>query len=84
MDSAVAKFAGVDECRYFRDTDFPKYHFRQGESNPMLHFFGEWSKDERASTKMTSLSMCTQLCLCLLHKVECLYYRICEYYWQSN
>ena len=57
MDSAVAKFAGVDECRYFRDTDFPKYHFRQGESNPMLHFFGEWSKDERASTKMTSLSM---------------------------
>jgi hypothetical protein len=45
MDSAVAKFVGVDECRYFRDTDFPKFHFRKGDFNPMLHFFGEWSKD---------------------------------------
>ena len=23
----------------------------------MLHFFGEWSKDERESTKMSSLSL---------------------------
>ncbi len=57
MDSAVAEFVGVDECRYFRDTDFPKYHFSKGDFNPMLHFFGEWSKDERVSTKMSSLSM---------------------------
>ena len=26
-------------------------------NNPMLHFFGEWSKDERESTKMSSLTM---------------------------
>jgi hypothetical protein len=57
MDSAVAKFVGVDECSYFRDTDFPKFHFHKGDFNPMLHFFGEWSKDERVSTKMSSLSM---------------------------
>ncbi len=52
MDSAVAEFLGVYECNYFRDTDFPKYHFRQGGFNPMLHFFGVWSKDECVSTKM--------------------------------
>jgi hypothetical protein len=57
MDSAVAGFLGVHECSYFRDTDFPKYHFRKGDFNPMLQFFGEWSKDERISTKMSSLSM---------------------------
>jgi hypothetical protein len=57
MDSAVAEFLGVHECSYFRDTDFPKFHFRKGDFNPMLRFFGEWSKDERVSTKMSSLSM---------------------------
>ena len=57
MDSAVAEFLGVLECSYFRDTDFPKYHFGQEGFNPMLRFFGEWSKDERISTKMSSLSM---------------------------
>ncbi len=57
MDSAVAELLGVHECSYFRDTDFPKYHFGQGGFNPMLHFFGEWSKDDRVCTKMTSLSM---------------------------
>ena len=57
MDSAVAEFLGVLECSYFRDTDFPKYHFSKGDFNPMLHFFGEWSKDERESTTMSSLSM---------------------------
>jgi hypothetical protein len=57
MDSTVAKFVGVDECSYFRDTDFPKFHFHKGDINPMLRFFGEWSKDERVSTKMSSLSM---------------------------
>ena len=38
MDSAVAEFVGVLECSYFRDTDFPKFHFRYGDFNPMLHF----------------------------------------------
>ena len=56
MDSAVAEFLGVYECSYFRDTDFPKYHFGQGRFNPMLHFFGEWSKDDHVCTKMSSLS----------------------------
>jgi len=57
MDSAVAKFLGVDECSYFRDTDFPKFHFCNGDFNPMLRFLGKWSKDERESTKMSSLTM---------------------------
>jgi len=57
MDSAVTEFVGVDECRYFRDTDFPKYHFGQEGFNPMLHVFGEWTEDECVSTKMSSLSM---------------------------
>ena len=48
---------GVHECSYFRDTDFPKYNFGQEGFNLLLHFFGEWSKDERESTKMSSLSM---------------------------
>jgi hypothetical protein len=56
-DSAVAEFVGVHECSYFRDTDFPKFHLSQEGFNPMPHFFGEWSKDERESTKMSSLSM---------------------------
>ena len=38
MDSAIAEFLGVNECSYFRDTDFPKYHFRKGDFNPMLQF----------------------------------------------
>jgi len=57
MDFTVAEFLGVHECSYFRDTDFPKYHFGQEGFNPMLHFFGEWSKDDRVCTKMSSLSM---------------------------
>ena len=57
MDSAVAEFLSVYECSYFRDTDFPKYHFRRGGFNPMLHVFGEWSKDEPVSTKLSSLSL---------------------------
>ena len=57
MDSAVAEFLSVYECNYFRDTDFPKYHFSQGGFNPMLHFFSEWTEDERVRTKMSSLSM---------------------------
>jgi len=57
MDSAVAEFLGVLECSYFRDTDFPKFRFCNGDFNPMLHFFGEWSKEERESTKMSSLTM---------------------------
>jgi hypothetical protein len=57
MDSAVAEFLGVYECNYFWDTDFPKYHFSQGGFNPMLHFFNEWTEDERVRTKMSSLSM---------------------------
>ena len=45
MDSAVAEFLGVYECSYFRETDFPRYNFLQGGSNPisvsiMLHFVG--------------------------------------------
>ena len=59
MDCAVAEFLGVYECSYFRDTDFPRNHFRQGESNPMLQlqFSSECIEDERVSTKLSSLSM---------------------------
>ncbi len=57
MDSAVTEFLGVHECSYFRDTEFLNYHFRKGDFNPMLHFFGELSKDECISRKMSSLSM---------------------------
>ena len=56
LDSAVAAFLGVYEWSYFGETDFPRYHF-QGGFNPMLQFFGEWTEDERVSTKMSSLSM---------------------------
>jgi len=57
LDSAVTEFVGVDEYSNFWDTDFPRIHFRQGEFNRMLHFFSEWTEDERVSTKMSSLSM---------------------------
>jgi len=56
LDSAVAEFLGVYEWSYFCETDFLRYHF-QGGFNSMLHFFGEWTEDERVSTKMSSLSM---------------------------
>ena len=60
-EGATAHQLGVIECSYFRDTDFPQLHFskkfRIGDFNLMLQFFGEWSKDERISTKMSSLSM---------------------------
>jgi hypothetical protein len=38
IESEVAEFVGVYECSYFRDTDFPKFHFSKGDFNPMLHF----------------------------------------------
>jgi len=86
MDSAFAEFLGVHECSYFRDTDFPKYHFGQGGFNPMPQFFGEWSKDDCVCTKMSSLSMdnVPSYVSSYFTKWSANIIETCEYYWQSN
>jgi hypothetical protein len=58
MDSAVTKFLGVEKkCTYFQDTDFPKLHFDSGKFNPMLHFFHEWTPEDRVISKLSSITL---------------------------
>jgi hypothetical protein len=58
MDSAVTEFLGVEKnCTYFQDTDFTQLHFGRGESNPMLDFFGEWTREDRVTTKLSSITL---------------------------
>ena len=48
MDLAVTEFLGVEKkCTYFQGTDFTKLHFSRGDNNPMLDFFGEWTREDR-------------------------------------
>jgi uncharacterized protein YlxP (DUF503 family) len=58
MDSAVTEFLGVEKkCTYFQDTDFTQLHFGRSESNPMLDFFGEWTPEDRVTTKLSSITL---------------------------
>ncbi len=58
MDSAVTEFLGVEKkCTYFQDTDFTQLHFGSGEFNPMLAFFHEWTPEDRATTKLSSITL---------------------------
>ena len=58
MDSAVTEFLGVEKkCTYFQDTDFTKLHSGRGNSNPMLDFFGEWTPEDRVTTKLSSITL---------------------------
>ena len=58
MESAVTEFLGVEKkCTYFQDTDFTKLHFSSGEFNPMLDFFGEWTPEDRVTTKLSSITL---------------------------